>query len=126
MEKILIIDDEKPTLAMFQLFLKAQGYQVITAESGQEGILLFEREKPPIVLTDIKMPGMDGLTILKNIKQISPDTEVIMTTGHGDAELAKQAMALDAADFLLKPIKREALDAALSKARRRIAGKNKR
>ncbi len=120
MDKILVIDDEKPTLAMFRLFLAAYGYEVLTAENGSQGLELFERERPPIVLTDIKMPGMDGLGLLKKIKSIAPATEVIVMTGHGDADLAVQALDLDATDFIHKPIQRAALDAALGKARERI------
>ena len=117
MEKILVIDDEKATLSMFRLFLDAYGYSVYTAENGKEGLEIFRKEKPAIVLTDIKMPGIDGLAILRQIKEIAPQTAVIVITGHGDTALAEQAAALDAADFISKPIKKEALDAALEKAR---------
>ena len=120
MVKILVIDDEKPTLSMFRLFLDAYGYSVFTAENGSEGLDIFRKEKPPIVLTDIKMPGIDGLAILQQIKQIAPQTAVIVITGHGDTALAEQAVALDAVDFIHKPIKKEALDAALAKARKKI------
>jgi len=119
-EKILVIDDEKATLSMFRLFLEAYGYRVYLAENGAAGLDVFQREKPAIVLTDIKMPGVDGLAILRQIKDIDPNTAVIVITGHGDAALAEQAMALDAVDFINKPIKKEALDAALEKARRRL------
>ncbi len=120
MEKILVIDDEEPTLSMFRLFLGAYGYQVFTAANGSEGIELFKKERPSIVLTDIKMPGMDGLTVLKQIKNIDPKTEVIVITGHGDMELAKQALDSDAVGFINKPIKKEALDHALNEARERL------
>lgn len=120
MEKILVIDDEEPTLSMFRLFLGAYGYQVFTAANGSEGIELYKKERPSIVLTDIKMPGIDGLTVLKQIKNIDPKTEVIVITGHGDMELAKQALDLDAVGFINKPIKKEALDQALNKARERL------
>ena len=69
MEKILVIDDEKATLSMFRLFLDAYGYSVYTAENGKEGLEIFRKEKPAIVLTDIKMPGIDGLAILRQIKE---------------------------------------------------------
>jgi YesN/AraC family two-component response regulator len=116
-EKILIIDDEKATLSMFRLFLDAYGYSVYTAENGAEGLEIFRKEKPAIVLTDIKMPGIDGLAVLQQIKEVAPQTAVIVITGHGDTALAEQAAALDAVDFIHKPIKKEALDAALEKAR---------
>lgn len=120
MEKILVIDDEKPTLSMFRLFLEAYGYNVYTAENGTEGIEIFRTEKPAIVLTDVKMPGIDGLAVLQQIKEIAPQTAVIVITGHGDTALAEQAAALDAVDFISKPIKKEALDAALEKARGKL------
>ncbi len=124
MEKILVIDDEKPTLMMFRLTLAAYGYDVLTAENGQEGLETFGRERPSIVLTDIKMPGMNGIEVLKQVKAIDPSTEVIVITGHGDMDLAIQALNLDATDFINKPIQRHLLEAAIRRAqdRRRRAG----
>jgi anti-anti-sigma factor len=81
---------------------------------------VFEQERPPLVLTDIKMPGMDGIEVLRRIKQIDPKTEVIVITGHGDMELAIKALNLDAADFINKPIQRHYLEQALQRARERI------
>ncbi len=117
---ILVIDDERPTLKMFGLFLSVYGYDMLTAENGEEGIEIFRAEKPPIVLTDIKMPGMDGIEVLRRIKKIDPSTEVIVITGHGDMDLAIEALNLDATDFLNKPIQRHALEQALQRARERI------
>jgi len=119
-EKILVIDDEKPTLKMFGLFLDVYGYDILTAESGEEGLEVFEREKPCIVLTDIKMPGMDGIAVLQEIKRRSPGTEVIVITGHGDMDLAIQALNLDAADFINKPIHRQSLEQGLTRAQERL------
>jgi DNA-binding NtrC family response regulator len=120
MDTILIIDDEKPTLAMFRLLLSANGYHVITAENGREGLAVFERQKPPLVVTDIKMPEMDGIEVLRRIKQLDAKTEVVVITGHGDMELAIQALNLDATDFINKPIQRHALEQALRRAKERI------
>ncbi|MBF0111883.1 MAG: response regulator [Desulfamplus sp.] len=119
-EKILVIDDEKTTLKMFRLFLDIYGFDIHTAESGEEGLELFDREKPSIVLTDIKMPGMDGIEVLKEIKKRAPATEVIVITGHGDMDLAIQALNLDAADFINKPIQRQSLEHGLARARERL------
>ncbi len=119
-EKILVIDDEKTTLKMFRLFLDLYGYDIHTAESGEEGLEVFEREKPGIILTDIKMPGMDGIEVLKEIKRRAPETEVIVITGHGDMDLAIQALNLDAADFINKPIQRESLENGLARAHDRL------
>ncbi|MFP4168700.1 MAG: response regulator [Desulfonatronovibrionaceae bacterium] len=120
MSKILVIDDEKITLRMFGLFLEAYGYEMLPAESGEQGLDLFRRERPKLVLTDIKMPTMDGLEVLQKIKEIDPETEVIVITGHGDMDLAIKALNLDAADFVNKPIKRDSLEKALQRATERM------
>ena len=119
MEKILVIDDDKPTLMMFRLTLGAYGFEVLTAENGQEGLEIFSHDRPCIVLTDIKMPGMNGIEVLKRIKEIDPTAEVIVITGHGDMDLAIQALNLDATDFINKPIQRHLLEQALERARER-------
>ena len=118
--RILVVDDEVPTLKMFRLFLEAYGYTVFTATKGEEGLALFERENPSIVLTDIKMPEMDGIEVLRRIKAMSPLTEVIVITGHGDMDLAVEALNLDATDFINKPIQRRALKQALKRAETRL------
>jgi anti-anti-sigma factor len=120
MRKILVIDDEKPTLKMFRLFLIAYGYEVFIAEDGKTGLEIFKKESPDIVFTDIKMPGMDGIEVLHKIKETDPLTEVIVITGHGDMDLAIQALNLGAADFINKPIAKIALDSALGRADERI------
>lgn len=120
MRTILVIDDERPTLKMFELYLGAYGYPVLTAASGEEGLAVFTQKAPPIVLTDIKMPGMDGLAVLRAIKEQSPRTEVIVVTGHGDVDLALSALGLRATDFIDKPIRREMLEAALARANARL------
>jgi signal transduction histidine kinase len=93
---------------------------VHTAGNGQEALRLFKKIAPPIVLTDIKMPDMDGIELLRKIKEESPDTEVIMFTGHGDMGLAIKSLKYDATDFVTKPINDEVLDIALKRARERI------
>ena len=120
MSKLLLIDDEEPIRKIMGLYLRSKGYEVFTAANGQKGMELFQRESPPIVLTDIKMPGMDGIEVLKRIKQTSPETEVIIITGHGDMDLAIQSLQLDASDFITKPVGNEALTVALKRAEERL------
>jgi anti-anti-sigma factor len=120
---VLVIDDEKPTLKMFRLFLSAYGYRVLVAENGSQGLAIFASEKPPIVFTDIKMPGMDGFEVLKHIKDLEPATEVIVVTGHGDMDLAVKALNLNATDFINKPIRRTALESALKRSLERLKQK---
>jgi len=123
MDKILVIDDEKATLAMLGLLLRAYGYTVLTAENAVAGLEVFEKEKPLIVLTDIKMPGMDGIQLLQRIKELNQDAEVIMITGHGDIELAIQSMKFDATDFITKPINSDVLEIALKRVNEKITMK---
>lgn len=118
--KLLLIDDEEPARKIVGMSLRSDGYEVLTAEDGKSGLELFEKEAPPIVLTDIKMPGMDGIEVLKRIKEISPETEVIVVTGHGDMDVAIQSLQLEASDFVTKPIVDEALTVALKRAKERL------
>lgn len=120
MKTILIIDDERPTLDMLSLLMSAYGYETYLAEDGEQGIEVFREKNPGIVLTDIKMPGMDGLEVLRAIKELNPHTEVIVVTGHGDMDLAIQALNLNATDFINKPVQRDALEAALNRAEERL------
>lgn len=121
MTQVLVIDDERPTLAMFELLLAAMGYDPVAADCGERGLELFRKGDFPIVLTDIKMPGIDGMEVLSRIKASRPATEVIVITGHGDVELALAALNLKATDFIDKPISQEALANALHRAKERIS-----
>lgn len=120
-KKVLVIDDESATLTMFRLFLTAYGYSVLTAEDGETGIRLVREHHPEIVFTDIKMPGMDGFEVLKQVKKTVPSTAVIVVTGHGDMDHVVHALNLNATDYINKPIGRSALDAALRRAEACIA-----
>jgi len=120
MDKLLLIDDEPDILRVLSISLKADGYDVVSAQNGPEGIAAFEKEKPDIVITDIKMPGMDGIEVLKKIKGLNTDTEVIIITGHGDIENAIEALKHGASDYINKPIRDEALAIALGRAREKF------
>jgi len=125
MQKLLLIDDEEGIRKVLAISLSKDGYQVLTAENGEAGLNIFKKELPQLVLTDIKMPGMDGIEVLKNIKKLHPETEVIIITGHGDMDTAIEALQHDASDFINKPIKDEALIIALKRAKERIFLKKK-
>jgi len=114
--KILVIDDEESLRDLLRVSLTYKGFEVITAENGEKGIEVFQQERPPIVLTDIKMPGIDGLEVLREIRRLDPDTQVIVITGHGDMDSAIESLKLEAADFINKPIKDEVLMVALKRA----------
>jgi signal transduction histidine kinase len=126
MEKqVLLVDDEPGILKVLGISLADRGYRVLTAENSEEALRVFHEARPEVILTDIKMPGMDGIELLKRIKAESPDTEVIMITGHGEMELAIQSLKYDASDFITKPINDEALDIALRRALEKLSYKKK-
>ena len=119
-QKILLVDDEEGIRKVLDISLSDSGFKVFTAETGKEALDIFRKMRPPIVLTDIKMPGMDGIELLQKIKEESPDTEVIMITGHGDMKLAIRSLKYDATDFITKPINDDALEIALKRANEKI------
>ena len=118
--KILLIDDEVDIVRVLSMSLRSDGYDVVTAYSGEEGLEVFDRESPNVVLTDIKMPGMDGLEVLKKVKALDPESEVIIITGHGDIDSAIEALQYGASDFINKPIRDEALSIALNRAKEKL------
>jgi signal transduction histidine kinase len=120
-QKILLVDDEEGIRKVLGISLSDSGYQVFTAKSGEEALQIFKEQAPPIVMTDIKMPGMDGIELLQKMKEENPDVEVIMITGHGDMELAIQSLKHEATDFITKPINDDALEIALKRAKERIS-----
>ena len=121
--KILLIDDDEDIRDIMTITLKDAGYSVICARDGHTGLMLATREEPQIVITDIKMPGLNGLEVLEKIKKIQPETEVIVTTGFGDIKKAVKALQYDASDFISKPIDDAALHVALKRAKQRYIDK---
>ncbi|OGU17185.1 MAG: Fis family transcriptional regulator [Geobacteraceae bacterium GWC2_53_11] len=104
---ILVIDDEKDIRTALTGILEDEGYHVLTAESGAEGIECAQQELPDLVLLDIWMPGMDGLVTLEKLKALLPQVTVIMISGHGTIETAVRATKLGAFDFIEKPLSLE-------------------
>ena len=120
-KRILVLDDEADLRDILKIYLEELAYRVDTAPNGLAGLTLFRDWRPPIVMTGIKMPGMDGLELLQKIKAEDPETEVIMITDHGNMDLAIQSLKLEATDFITKPINDDLLDVALRRAEERIA-----
>ena len=118
--QILLVDDEEGICKILSISLQDIGYEVFTACNGEEALDIFLKKNPPIVLTDIKMPGMDGIELLRRIKHENPETEVIMITGHGDMDLAIKSLKHEATDFVTKPINDDVLEIALKRAKERI------
>ena len=117
--KVLLVDDEEDFVEMLFLRLKELGEKVTVAYSGQEGLDTLEKTPIDVVILDIKMPGMDGIETLREIKRQFPLVEVIMLTGHGSTETAVEGMKLGAFDYLLKPADFSDLSTKLEGARKR-------
>ena len=102
--KILVVDDEEQICELLDKFLSQEGYQVITAATGEEALEKLEEESPQLVLLDIRMPGMGGIECLRKIKEKDEKIGVIMTTAVGDTDTIKEALSLGVNDYILKPI----------------------
>lgn len=126
--KILIIDDDTSLRRVLEYNLQEAGYQVAAAASGEEGLRLFAEESPALVITDMKMPGMDGLQVLKAVKERSPETLVMIITAFGTVDIAVEAMKLGAYDYITKPFNRDELKLTVAKALQftGLAAENKR
>jgi len=107
--RILVIDDDQSILDLVSTFLTRQGYAPFSAADGEQGLELFKKEKPAIVLTDINMPGISGIEILKQVKKASPTAQVIIFSGMGTTNDVIAALRLGASDYLAKPFNMELL-----------------
>ena len=123
--KIVLIDDEEDIRDVLHLSLTDAGYVVYTAEDGRQGLQVCREQCPQIVITDVRMPGMDGIQVLESLKGELPDVEVVVATAFGEMDLAIQALQLGASDFITKPIHDDALHLALRRARERYSARRK-
>lgn len=114
--KILLIDDDTSLRRVLEYNLQEEGYEVITAIDGEKGLALFAEHTPPLVITDLKMPGISGFQVLSTIKENSPKTLVIVITAFGAIDTAIEAMKLGAHDYITKPFNRDQLKLVVKKA----------
>ncbi|MBL0224974.1 MAG: sigma-54-dependent Fis family transcriptional regulator [Geobacteraceae bacterium] len=114
--RILIIDDDTSLRRVLEYNLQETGYAVATAASGEEGLSRFDEVSPALVITDMKMPGMDGMQVLKAVKERAPETLVIMITAFGTVDIAVEAMKAGAYDYITKPFNRDELRLTVAKA----------
>lgn len=117
---ILVIDDESILRTSLSIALGTSGYRVLAAQSGEEGLKLFERGKPDLILLDHWLPGMRGDEVLRLIREKDRDVPVIVMTAQGSIELAVNSMKLGAADFLVKPFELEQLENVVRKGLERV------
>jgi DNA-binding NtrC family response regulator len=117
--RVLLVDDEKDFVEMLSLRLKEVEEKVTVAYSGKECLETLKNKEIDVVILDIKMPGMDGMETLREIKKRFPLVEVIMLTGHGSTETAVEGMKMGAFDYLMKPADFDDLTAKMEAARKR-------
>src|SRR5512144_1673619 len=98
--KVLVIDDESAIRDSLKMILEYEDYQFVGAASGQDGLVAVQKERPDVVLLDIKMPGMDGMEVLRQLRALDDTLPVVMISGHGTTSTAVEAIRLGAVDFL--------------------------
>jgi two-component system, NtrC family, response regulator AtoC len=118
---VLVVDDEALTLRTISRGLTGEGFEVLTAESGEEGLRIFNEEKPDLVLLDIVLPKMDGVEVLRQIKETNPASIVVMMSAYHMVDRAVEAMKLGAYDYLIKPFHLADLAATLRRASEMLA-----
>jgi len=116
METILIVDDEKNYLTILSAVLEDEGFEVMTAPGGREALEVHKTSDLDLIVTDMKMPAMDGIELLENIKSVDPDLPIIMMTAHGTVDKAVEAMQKGAYSYILKPFDNERLIIYVKKA----------
>lgn len=114
--RVLLVDDEPGIRHVLGTLIKDFGYDVVAAESAGEALGAFTENPFPLVVTDIRMPGMDGVDLLERVHNRNADAQVIMITGHGDMDIAVRCLRLGAADFITKPVNDDMLEHALNRA----------
>jgi DNA-binding NtrC family response regulator len=116
-EKVLLVDDEKEFLEIMSERMKARGMTVKTADSADQALAMLEKESFDAIVMDFKMPGMDGIQALKNIKSQKPELQIILLTGYATVEKTVEAMKIGATDLLEKPADLESLAAKIKQAK---------
>src|ERR1044072_7749462 len=115
-KKALVIDDDIATLELMKFQLNEERFDVMTTERGQKGISLVEENEFDIILTDLHLPDISGIEMVRRCKEISPDTEIIMVTGFGSMEKAIEATKAGAFYYVEKPVEFEELISLITKA----------
>src|SRR6478735_7709218 len=116
---VLVVDDEASNLASLEKIVQREGMRVFTADGAKAALELVRRHRVQVVLTDLMMPGTSGAELLRALKEVSPDTEVVLMTAYGTVETAVQAMREGAYDFVEKPLKRMTIIKSVRKAAER-------
>lgn len=119
-DRVLIVEDEQRLGEVLARSVDQLGYRATVAGSGEEALHCMAQEPLPVAILDLNLPGMSGMQLFERIRQQWPDTQVIILTGFGELDTARQAIRLDVVDFLTKPCHLGDLEVALSRARQRL------
>jgi two-component system response regulator AtoC len=112
--KLLIVDDDKDLVNVLADRFRSQGYAVATGYDGDEALSLFKRERPDILLLDIRMPRLDGVAVLRSIRKVDPKVGIVIMSGDADSGQARMIIEDGACDFVVKPFDPEFLDLAVA------------
>ena len=115
MAKVLVIDDEQGIRTLLDTLLSRKGYDVLLADSGQKGLEVFRRARPDVVVLDLKMPGMDGLTVLQQNRHLNPTQPVIILTGAGNPDSEQRVRELGVTEYVEKQFSLHLLGDALKR-----------
>ncbi len=113
MLRILVVDDEPDAVELLQEYLLTKGYEVLTATNGEEALIKIREARPHAILLDIRMPGMNGLEVLKRAREIDPEAGIVMMTADTAEETTRQALELGAFDYITKPFDLSSLERSL-------------
>ncbi len=118
--RVLVIEDDETARKQLAKVIRKEGYQVLVAEDGRAGVELFKKELPEIVVTDLKMPGVDGMEVMHTVRRLSPDVQIILVTAFGKTDTVIMAIREGALDYIKKPIDLDQLTVALGRAREKV------
>ncbi len=113
MPRVLVVDDEPDAVELLQEFLTAKGYEVLAASNGEDALRKVKEDRPHLILLDVRMPKMNGLEVLKQVRQIDHEVGVIMVTAVNEEETGRQALKLGAFDYITKPLDFKYLERSL-------------
>lgn len=118
--KVLIVEDNEVIREQLARVIRKEGFEVVTAEDGEMGLEMFKNERPEILIADLKMPGMNGMELMHEVRSLSTSVQIIVVTGFGKFDTAISALHEGAMDYLQKPVDLELLILALERAKEKI------
>jgi len=113
MPRVLVVDDEPDAVELLQEFLTAKGYEVCTAGDGEEALRQVKEQRPHLILLDVRMPKMNGLEVLKRVREIDREVGIIMVTAVNEEETGREALKLGAFEYITKPLDLQYLERSL-------------